>query len=84
VLSRCLGELRSWLAKHPRLAHEPNDVYARVERLLRQIRRFEAPEDRRRLLLELELLVRDHGPLDDAFLPSLEDLHAAVTSPQPA
>lgn len=82
LIAGCLAELRGWLAAHPRLLREPNDVYARIERSLRQLRRIRDPRDAERLLSELELLIRDQGPLDD-FLPTLEKLREAVLLPEP-
>ncbi|HKJ23295.1 MAG TPA: hypothetical protein VKB65_00635 [Myxococcota bacterium] len=78
LLTRCLGELREWRAGHPDAARYPEEFYARVERSLRQLRRIHEPEDAARLVTELELRIRDEGPLSEAFLPSLEDLHEAV------
>lgn len=79
VLTRCLGELREWRAGHPDASRTPDDFYARVERTLRQLRRIQEPDDALRVVLDLELSVRDEGPLSEAFLPSLEALHEAVT-----
>lgn len=79
VLTRCLGELREWRARHPEAAHTPDEVYARVERTLRQLRRIRSPGEVERLVLELERRVRDEGPLSEEFMPSLEALHQAVT-----
>jgi len=79
LLTRCLGELREWRAGHADAARYPEEFYARVERLLRQLRRIHDPEDAARLVIELELRIRDEGPLAESFLPSLEDLHEAVT-----
>ena len=78
LLTRCLGELREWRADRPEAAEYPDDFYLRIERALRQLRRSAEPEDVARRVIELELLIRDEGPLSEAFLPSLEDLHAAV------
>jgi hypothetical protein len=79
LLTRCLGELREWRAHHPDAERHPDELYARIERTLRQLRRIRDEEDAARLVIELELLIRDEGPLSEAFLPSLEDLHEAVT-----
>jgi hypothetical protein len=86
VLTRCLGELREWRAAHPDASLHPDDaplhpdeLYARVERSLRQLRRIQDEGQAARLVLELELLIRDEGPKSDDFLPSLEDLHEAVS-----
>jgi len=79
LLTRCLGELREWRAGRPEAAGYPDDLYMRVERSLRQLRRIGDPADAARRVIELELLIRDEGPLSEAFLPSLEDLHAAVS-----
>ncbi len=78
VLTRCLGELREWRAEHPGTVPS-EEFYARVERTLRQLRRVRDPDDARPIVIELELAVRDEGPLSEAFLPSLEALHEAVT-----
>jgi len=78
VLTRCLGELRQWRADHPEAARYPEELYAGVERTLRQLRRIEDPEEALRRVLDLELRIRDEGPISEAFLPSLEDLHEAV------
>ena len=83
LVTRCLGELRGWLAAHPRLPRHPNDVYARVERSLRQLRRVREPAEAERALQELELLIRDEGPLTDDFVPSLETLRETVLNPPP-
>ncbi|NNL67209.1 MAG: hypothetical protein HKP30_13260 [Myxococcales bacterium] len=79
VLTRCLGELREWRAGHPDASRTPDELYARVERTLRQLRRVRDPAEAARRVIELELRLRDEGPLSEAFLPSLEDLHEAVT-----
>jgi len=79
LLTRCLGELREWRANRSEAAQYPDDFYMRIERALRQLRRVADPEDAARRVIALELLIRDEGPLSEAFLPSLEDLHAAVT-----
>lgn len=79
VLTRCLGELREWRAGHPDALHYPDELYARVERSLRQLRRIQDEGQAARLVLDLELLIRDEGPQDEAFLPSLEDLHETVS-----
>jgi hypothetical protein len=78
VLTRCLGELREWRAGHPDAERHPDEFYGRVERSLRQLRRIRDAEDAARLVTELELRIRDEGPLSESFLPSLEDLHEAV------
>ncbi len=83
VLARCLGELRHWRSEHPEATRWPDELYARVERTLRQLRRIREQEEAARVLLDLELLVRDEGPLSEAFLPSLEDLHEAVVQGEP-
>jgi len=78
VLTRCLGELREWRARHPDAGRYPDELYARLEGTLRQLRRIRDEEEAARLVLEMELWIRDEGPLSEAFLPSLEDLHEAV------
>ena len=79
VLTRCLGELREWRAGHPDAWRTPEELYARVERTLRQLRRVQDPAEAARRVIDLELRIRDEGPLSEAFLPSLVDLHEAVT-----
>lgn len=79
VLTRCLGELREWRAEHPDASNTSDEFYARIERTLRQLRRIRDPDEALRVVLGLELAVRDEGPLSEAFLPSLEALHQAVT-----
>lgn len=79
VLTRCLGELREWRAGHPDAPLHPDGIYARVERTLRQLRRIQDEGQAARLVLELEHLIRDEGPQSEEFLPSLEDLHEAVS-----
>ncbi len=83
LVAQCLGELRGWLAAHPQLPRQPNDVYARVERGLRQLRRTRERADAERALQELELLIRDEGPLTDDFVPSLETLRETLLNPPP-
>lgn len=78
-LTRCLGELREWRAHHRDAGRYPDEFYARVERALRQLRRIRDEDDATRVVLDLELMIRDEGPLSEAFLPSLEDLHEVVT-----
>lgn len=78
LLTRCLGELREWRAEHPEAARFPDELYGRVERTLRQLRRVRDADAAARMVTELELLIRDEGPLSEAFLPSLEALHEAV------
>lgn len=78
LLTRCLGELREWRSAHPDAERYPDDFYGRVERSLRQLRRIHDAEDAARLVTELELRIRDEGPLSESFLPSLEELHEAV------
>ena len=78
LLTRCLGELREWRAEHPDAMGHPEELYGRIERTLRQLRRIHDEEDAARMVFELELLIRDEGPLSEAFLPSLELLHEAV------
>ncbi len=82
LLGQCLGELREWLGRRRQPRHG-NDVFARIERQLRQLRRARDREERARLVLQLELLVRDQGPVADGFLPSLEALHAAIFETAP-
>lgn len=79
VLTRCLGELREWRADHPDAPRYPDDLYARIERTLRQLRRVQDAGEAARLVVDLELRIRDEGPISEAFLPSLEELHEAVT-----
>jgi hypothetical protein len=79
VLTRCLGELREWRAAHPDAPLHPDELYARVERTLRQLRRIQDEGQAARLVLDLELLIRDEGPQSEEFLPSLEDLHELVS-----
>jgi hypothetical protein len=78
LLTRCLGELREWRAHHPDAERHSDELYGRIERALRQLRRIRDEEDAARVVAELELLIRDEGPLSEAFMPSLEDLHEAV------
>jgi hypothetical protein len=78
VLTRCLGELREWRAAHPDAPRYPDELYASVERTLRQLRRIQDEAQASRLVLDLELLIRDEGPPSEAFLPSLEALHDVV------
>ena len=78
VLTRCLGELREWRSEHPEAGGHPDELYARVERSLRQLRRIRDGDEAARMVTELEILIRDEGPLSEAFLPSLEDLHERV------
>ncbi len=78
LLARCLAELRTWLATHPTPPRSASDVFARVERTLRQLRRIRSGSEARELVHEMEQLIRDQGPLDADFLPSLEYLHALV------
>jgi len=66
-------------AAAPDAVRYPEEFYARVERALRQLRRIRDAEEAARLVRELELRIRDEGPLSEQFLPSLEDLHEAVT-----
>ncbi|MBW2316555.1 MAG: hypothetical protein JRH10_20520 [Deltaproteobacteria bacterium] len=77
LLTRCLGELREWRAEHAETLGS-DEFYGRVERSLRQLRRVREDEDAARRVIELELLIRDEGPLAEGFMPSLEDLHDAV------
>ena len=79
VLTRCLGERREWRAEHPDASGTSDELYARIERTLRQLRRIRDPDEALRVVLGLELAVRDAGPLSEGFLPSLEALHQAVT-----
>jgi len=79
VLTRCLGELRDWRVRHPEAPRTADEVYARIERTLRQLRRIRSASEAERLVLDLERRVRDEGPLSEEFLPSLEALHQAVT-----
>ena len=79
LLTRCLGELRAWRADHPDSRSHRDELYGRIERTLRQLRRIHDEEDAARMVIELELLIRDEGPLSEAFLPSLEKLHEAVS-----
>ncbi len=79
VLTRCLGELREWRAEHPGAWTTSEELCGRVERTLRQLRRVQDPDEAVRLVIDLELRIRDEGPLSETFLPSLEDLHAVVT-----
>jgi uncharacterized membrane protein YccC len=79
VLTRCLGELREWRAEHPDAARTPDEIYAHVERTLRQLRRIRDPDEALRVVLALELAIRDEGPLSESFLPSLQALHDSVT-----
>lgn len=83
VLTRCLGELRDWRAAHPEALHTADEVYAHVERTLRQLRRIHDRAEARRIVLDLERRIRDEGPLSEEFLPSLEDLHEVVTHGAP-
>jgi len=78
LLTRCLGELREWRAEHPDAFRHSDELYGRVERSLRQLRRIQDEDDAARMVIELELLIRDEGPLSESFLPSLQDLHDAV------
>ena len=78
LLTRCLGELREWRAEHADAMAHPEELYGRIERTLRQLRRIQDEEDAARLVIELELMIRDEGPLSEKFMPSLEDLHDAV------
>lgn len=78
LLTRCLGELREWRAENADALRPSEEFYARVERSLRQLRRVREDEDAARRVIELELLIRDEGPLAEGFMPSLEDLHDAV------
>jgi hypothetical protein len=82
VLTACLGELRDWRSAHPEAGRYRDDVYARIERILRQLRRIDEAREVERLVLEIEQLVRDEGPLSEEFMPSLEQLHAAVSNPR--
>lgn len=79
VLTHCLGELREWRARHPEAPRTPDEVYARIERTLRQLRRIRNPREAERLVLDLERRIRDEGPLSEEFMPSLEALHQTVT-----
>jgi len=78
VLTRCLGELREWRAEHPDAGRYSEELYARVERTLRQLRRIDDVDEAARLVIDLQLRIRDEGPISEAFLPSLEELHETL------
>lgn len=79
LLGRCLGELREWRARRQESARFPQDFYARVETALRQARRAPSVSEVRARVGEIEIEIRDRGPLDDAFLPGLESLHERLS-----
>ena len=79
LINRCLGELRDWTEHSPEARRVPEEVYQRVALLLRDARRIESPRELEERLRAIEALIQSEGPVSDAFLPSLEELHERVT-----
>ena len=79
LINRCLGELRDWTERSPQARHVPDDVYQRLALLLRDARRIESPAQLEERVRAIEALIQSEGPMSDAFLPSLEELHERIT-----
>jgi hypothetical protein len=79
LINRCLGELRDWTEKHPEARRHPPELYARIAVLLRDARRIETLDELETRIRDIQGLIASKGPLSDAFLPSLEELHERVT-----
>jgi hypothetical protein len=79
LINRCLGELRDWTERSPDARRVPDEVYQRVARLLRDARRIESPGELEERVRAIEALIQSEGPVSDAFLPSLAELHERVS-----
>ena len=79
LINRCLGELRDWTERSPEASHVPGEVYQRLALLLRDARRIESPAQLEERVRAIEALIQSEGPMSDAFLPSLEELHERIT-----
>ena len=79
LINRCLGELRDWTEHSPEARRVPDEVYRRVALLLRDARRIESPQALEERVRAIEALIQSEGPVSDAFLPSLDELHERVT-----
>ncbi len=79
LINRCLGELRDWTERNPEARSVPDRVYKRIALLLRDARRIETPPELEARVRAIETLIQSEGPVSDAFLPSLEELHTRVT-----
>lgn len=75
LVGRCLGELREWRARRREAARYPDDFYVRLETALRQARRARTVTEVSERIESIEREIRDRGPLDEDFLPTLEPLH---------
>jgi len=79
LINRCLGELREWNERNPEARSIPDEVYQRIARLLRDARRIESPAELEERVRAIEALIQSEGPVSEAFLPSLEELHERVS-----
>ena len=79
LINRCLGELRDWTEQHPEARGTPDEVYARIRRLLWDARRIETSNELEARVRAIEDFIAREGPVSDAFLPALEELHTKVT-----
>jgi len=67
------------VADSPEARSIPDEVYRRIALLLRDARRIESPGALEARVRAIETLIQSEGPVSDAFLPSLEELHERVT-----